>query len=285
MKSLPVFLALLCLVLTACTPPNQGTEFEDEKNPYFRAAAKYASEGNYYAAVAEYEKALAANPNVAKAHVEMGMLYGDKLGDPVSAIYHFQKYQGARPSAPDQEQVKTLIEKSKVDFLLTLPNSGMQNAEEVARISRENADLKQSLAKAQGDLSDLQAQLAQSQAKLAELQPPAKPAETNPAPAPAEGTTPPADPATASAPAPAEGTPASSTTTATAPDAGTPAAAPAPEATAVKSYTVKSGDSLWKISATNYPKDIKGGIEKIREANPFLGKSNALKPGQVLVIP
>lgn len=272
MRSLLGFLAIFGLVLAGCTPPNQGSEFEDEKNPFFRSAAKYASEQNYYAAVAEYEKALTANPNVARAHFEMGLLYGEKLGDHVSAIYHLQKYQSARPNAPNQEQVKTLIEKSKVDFLLTLPNSGMQNADEVARISRENADLKQSLAKIQAELSQNQKLLAQAQAQAAE-----QATAAASAPSPSQPATAPENPP-ATAPGPAEpppAEPASQTSTAAVPE----------PATAAKTYTVKSGDSLWRISASFYPKDIKGGIVKIQEANPILGKGTALKPGQILTIP
>jgi len=274
MRFLPGFLALFALVFASCTPPNQGTEFEDEKNPYFRSAAKYASEQNYYAAVAEYDKALAANSTVARAHFEMGLLYGEKLGDHVSAIYHLQKYQTARPNAPNQEQVKTLIEKSKVDFLLTLPNSGMQNADEVARISRENSDLKQALAKTQFDLADAQKQLAQAQAEGTPPTPAPNPAEILP-------------PAVSSTGEP--GSPASTLSTEIAnstPESMPAEVEPAPAAgSVVKSHTVKSGDSLWKIATTYYAGDIKAGIEKIRVANPVLGNSNALKPGQVLVIP
>lgn len=276
MRSLLGFLAVFGLVLAGCTPPNQGSEFEDEKNPFFRSAAKYASEQNYYAAVAEYEKALNANPNVARAHFEMGLLYGEKLGDHVSAIYHLQKYQSARPNAPNQEQVKTLIEKSKVDFLLTLPNSGMQNADEVARISRENADLKQTLAKTQAELSQTQKLLAQAQAQAAEQ------AAVASAPPSSQPATAPENPA---APGSAPGEHSQPETAAAAPQPAPSASAPAPEPAAPRTYTVKPGDSLWRISSSFYPKDIKGGIEKIKEANPILGKGSALKPGQILTIP
>jgi 5'-nucleotidase len=47
-------------------------------------------------------------------------------------------------------------------------------------------------------------------------------------------------------------------------------------------YTVKKGDTLWKISARHYgnPKEWK----KIAEANPKINP-NKLKAGQVIVIP
>jgi nucleoid-associated protein YgaU len=51
-------------------------------------------------------------------------------------------------------------------------------------------------------------------------------------------------------------------------------------------YTVKKGDTLWKIAETNYGKGKGGDYNKIFEANrPMLSHPDKIYPGQVLRIP
>jgi nucleoid-associated protein YgaU len=58
------------------------------------------------------------------------------------------------------------------------------------------------------------------------------------------------------------------------------------EAPAAVMYTVKSGDTLWKIAETNYGKGRGDEYETIFEANkPMLKHPDKIYPGQVLRIP
>jgi nucleoid-associated protein YgaU len=51
-------------------------------------------------------------------------------------------------------------------------------------------------------------------------------------------------------------------------------------------YTVKKGDTLWKIAETNYGKGKGGKYEVIFDANrPMLSHPDKIYPGQVLRIP
>ena len=159
LSSLSVLLAGLFLVSCSQTPP--GSDAEDERNPFFRQATKDVADLNYPAAIKQFEKALAVNPNVAKAYLQIGLLYGDKLGDPISAIYFYQKYLEARPNAAEREEVLASMEKAKIDFALSLTNTGIQNAAEIARISKENVDLKQQITQLQGALAAKEAQVSQ----------------------------------------------------------------------------------------------------------------------------
>jgi nucleoid-associated protein YgaU len=53
-----------------------------------------------------------------------------------------------------------------------------------------------------------------------------------------------------------------------------------------KMYTVQKGDTLWKISETNYGKGKGGEYNRIFDANrPMLSHPDKIYPGQVLRIP
>ena len=267
---LPSVLAALLLVSCSQTPP--GSDAEDERNPFFRQATKDIADLNYPAAIKQFEKAISVNPNVAKAYLQIGLLYGDKLGDPISAIYFYQRYLEARPNAAEREEVLAAMEKAKIDFALSLTNTGIQNAAEIARISKENVDLKQQIAQLQGTLAAKEAQV--SQVAGAAAPPKATAANVVPATPPAadKKAAPKAEPA-AMPSVPAVNPPAA------------PAEAAVPPATA-KQHTIAKGDTLWKLAKEYYPAslDLNEEIAKIKAANPGLDDRN-LKIGNVIVIP
>jgi len=105
MKQTILLTLLSALALTSCQQTPSGSDAEDERNPFFRQASKDVADLNYPAAIKQFEKAVSVNPTVVKAYLQIGLLYGDKLGDPISAIYFYQKYLEARPNASDREEV------------------------------------------------------------------------------------------------------------------------------------------------------------------------------------
>jgi len=276
----PLLAALLAaLVLSSCQQAPPGSDAEDERNPFFRQASKDVADLNYPAAIKQFEKAIATNPTVVKAYLQIGLLYGDKLGDPISAIYFFQKYLEARPNAAEREEVVAALEKAKIDFALTLTNSGIQNAAEIARMSKENVDLKQQVTQLQGTLAAKEAQVSQ----VAGAATPPKAAAVVPA----------SPNATAEKKAPAKTTAKTSESPAKTDipsvPAATPPAAPADVATLstdAKQHTIGSGDTLWKLAKKYYPAslDLNEEIAKIKTANPGLNDRN-LKIGTVINIP
>lgn len=256
-------IVLAAAFLSSCSQTPPGSEAEDERNPFFRQATKDIADLNYPAAIQQFEKALAVNPNVAKAYLQIGLLYGDKLGDPISAIYFYQRYLEARPNAGEREEVLASMEKAKIDFALSLTNTGIQNAAEIARISKENVDLKQQVTQLQGALAAKEAQV--SQVGGAAALPKATAAVVPATPSSAEKAALPSVPATTPPPAPAE---------AAVPPAG------------AKQHTIAKGDTLWKLVKQYYPAslDFNEDIAKIKAANPGLDDRN-LKIGTVIVLP
>jgi LysM repeat protein len=264
---------LSALALTSCQQAPPGSDAEDERNPYFRQANKDVADLNYPAAIKQYEKALAVNPSVVKAYYQIGLLYGDKLGDQISAIYFYQKYLEARPNAAEREEVVAALDKARIDFSMTQPNSPSQNAAEIAKIGKENVDYKQQIAQLQAALAAKEAQLSQIGGAAT---PPKATAVVPASPIPEKKA-----PKTGQASSVSSAIP--SVPAATPPAAPAEAAAPSGEA---KQHTVGKGDTLWKLAKKYYPAslDLNEEIAKLKAANPGLDDRN-LKIGTVINIP
>ena len=269
---------LAALALTSCQQAPPGSDAEDERNPYFRQANKDVADLNYPAAIKQYEKALAVNPSVVKAYYQIGLLYGDKLGDQISAIYFYQKYLEARPNAAEREEVVAALEKAKTDFSMLQTNSPTQNAAEIAKMSRENVDYKQQIAQLQAALAAKEAQLSQ----LGGAATPPKATAVVPATPAAQERKSGAKPVVAKA-EPVTKTDIPSVPAASPPAAPAEAAAHSAEA---KQHTIGKGDTLWKLAKKYYPAslDLNEEIAKLKAANPGLDDRN-LKIGTVINIP
>jgi len=277
--SLRVPLAFLAtLALAGCNQASADkdpTQTDSDSNPNYKQAQQDLDNNNPQGAVADYEAALAANPKLAGAHYELGVIYGDKLNDPVSSIYHFKRFLDLSPNTDKKDQVQALIDKEGQDFAASLPGDKPQITEaDMDKLTADNAALKK-------QVDDANTTIAQLQEKLKTREAVAAASTDVAAPAPASATS----DATPSGPLkalPVDQTEAAKGT-ADADAAAAPAAGATPSAGA-RSYTVIKGDSYWKIAKKMYPGDTKNGVAKIQEANKqTMGKP--LKIGQVLVIP
>jgi tetratricopeptide (TPR) repeat protein len=271
---------LVFLGLNACEKKTDpALSFDDERNPHIKAATESVSNGLFEQAVEDYEKALAANPKLARANYELALLHSDHLANYASAIHYLTKYAQLTKGSPDAAEVEALIEKNKVDLALTIPNSPVQNAEIMAKISAENVELKKSLTAAMQTI-------AQKDAEISGGAVTAMPASTPPMQASAPTTH-----AQPSAPSAYSNTAAPTSIETSAPARMEVPSAPAAPATPaasgeMKVYTIRSGDSLWKIAAEFFPGEVTDGIKKIKDANPDITKNERnLKPGRTLNIP
>lgn len=304
----------LTLALAGCnTAPQQNTQFDDARNPFYQQAEQALDNNDPTRAAAAYEAALAANPKLPTAQYQLGILYAEKLQDPVSSIYHFRRYLELAPESDHAANAKDKIAQETQAFAASLPSTPSQNSDELAKLQADNASLQKQVDEAAHTIAQLQAQLAKHQpdttatADASAAQAPVTPAGPPPAPqatadttgapipAPADATTPPATVAADGTtpppppPAPPRALPLDATNAALTPIApGTPlppgVTPPAP-AGPTRSYTVVKGDSIWKIAHKMYPGDTKNGVDKIEEANKDAIGGRPLKIGQVLVIP
>lgn len=305
------------LALVGCNMVDkEEAQKDDPSNPHYKQAQQDLDNNNPTAAVADYDAALSANSKLAGAHYELGLIYGDKLNDPVGSIYHFKRFLELDPTSAKKDQVQAQIDKQSQAFAASLPNSPTQNADDYAKLQGDNAALKKQVSDATRTITQLQRQLTQAIKHHGHVSNMAAVAAADPAPdasdanKPEMGSPPGATDSTNTPPAtdtPVAGTDAAPATntppaapmramavdtnapdvnaapTTAAPIVGTNGAPMAPAAPA-RSYTVVKGDSVWKIAKKMYPGDTKNGEDKILGANAGLDPKR-LKIGQVLVIP
>ncbi|SDT91209.1 LysM domain-containing protein [Verrucomicrobium sp. GAS474] len=284
----------LVFLAAGCQKDEKTASAEDDTNPHFHAATLQIQQQNFAEAAKEYEAALRANPAVTEAHYELGLLYGDHLGQPIAALYHFNQYLLDRPNGDNSQQAQARLNAAAVGFAATVPNSPIQNAEVFAKLQKDNQDLQHSLGAANQRVNELLSKLASS---VKSESGPAPDASSTSVPALKDATSVATAESTATsaaaAAAPAEPAPRAVAVTPSvspAPIVGNPAAAPAPvtspTAAGGQPYTIVSGDTLWKIAKQFYPGHVADGIAKIKAANTdVLAEGKPLKIGTQIRIP
>ncbi|MDL5048662.1 LysM peptidoglycan-binding domain-containing protein [Oscillatoria amoena NRMC-F 0135] len=257
-NTLAAVLLATALLLAGCDQIGRMTssDAEAENNPHFAKAKERYAMMDYQGAIEAYERALRQNANLAKAHLEIALIYDDKLKDHISAVYHFRKYLVMRPDSGKKELVEEFMENSMRQLMAQDSVVLSSEKAEIIRLKAENNSLRSQIASFRGQQESRTAK----QATSAKPQPTPASAPT-PVPPPPQQTA----PQIVSTPAAAVATP-----------------PPSPSQTGT-TYVVQNGDTLASISRKFY--STSGQWKKILDANPSLGKPENLKPGQSLVIP
>ncbi|HUI07078.1 MAG TPA: LysM peptidoglycan-binding domain-containing protein [Verrucomicrobiae bacterium] len=264
---LPITLVVLLVFTSACgrTGPVTVTDAEAERETNYQRAKKLSEQGDFPAAAEAYKKALMVNPEFAKAHLELGLLCDDKLGDPISAIYHYRYYLELRPDSDKKHLVEDFIERAKLSLAAKLPQSPIIDPSELTRLQDQTAALLQENARLRTRIAELEKSAGAT--TVAAVAAPAA-AESASASLAARAATPAAVPAGAPDAVP--------------PSSGSETAAAEPARGRV--HVVQKGDTLYSLALRYY--GTRGGWERIFEANRSdLPSKDQLKVGQQLVIP
>ncbi len=135
------FFALAALFLAAgcdrmMTPRNvQITKDADRK----------ASQGDYLRAINLYEAALDDSPYCSEIHYKLGLLYDDKMNDPLDALHHFKRYLILSPEGAHAEEVKKFMKRDEVMLATTFSSDGIVTRAEAARLKNENFKLRKEI--------------------------------------------------------------------------------------------------------------------------------------------
>jgi len=253
-RLLPFIGASLFALAIGCQRAGPVSEVEAEREANYQRGRKLYEQSDFQGAAEFYKKALAVNPDFANAHLDLGLLCDDKLGDPITAIYHYRRYLELRPDSEKRQLVEDFIERAKVSLATKLPQSPLVDPGELTRLQNEKVALLQENATLRTRIAELE-----KAASTVELTAPAPTVATAPA-APASAVIMAAPPMTlATEPQPAE-------------------------SMRARVYVVQKGDTLQSLALRYY--GTRSAWDRIYQANRSgVPSKDQLKVGQQLVIP
>lgn len=115
-----ILILFLSGVWLGCVPIGDSP-VDEEKDPNFIEGRNLVNALDYKGAVEAFERALQANPRNAAAHFELGILYQERVPDPLFAAFHYQKHLQLRPSSTHASAIKPRIEACKMELSKTVP--------------------------------------------------------------------------------------------------------------------------------------------------------------------
>jgi LysM repeat protein len=133
-------LVFFCLALAGCNRMMTSRHAQLVKD----ADAK-SLQGDFLRAINLYEAALDDSPHCAEVHYKLGMLYDDKMKDPLNALHHFKRYLVLSPDGPRANEVKNFMKHDEVMLLTSLSGDSVLTRGEAARLRNENLALRKEL--------------------------------------------------------------------------------------------------------------------------------------------
>src|SRR5947207_2067465 len=79
-----------------------------------------SAQGDYLRAISLYESALDKTDEAEEIHYKLGLLYDDKLNDPLNALHHFKRYLVLTPAGPRASEVKQFMKRDEIALLTNL---------------------------------------------------------------------------------------------------------------------------------------------------------------------
>ena len=142
-QSRAVLLATALVWAAGCDRLTTSTGGDLERNPDYRHARNAEAAGDFHVAEVFYNKTLRAIPNAGQAHLEFGVLCDEKLGDPITAIYHYRQFLELEPNSERRQVVEGYIERAKLSLVAKLPATTSTDPGELLRLQSENSALRQ----------------------------------------------------------------------------------------------------------------------------------------------
>ncbi len=107
-----------------------------------RDADAKAEEGKYLEAINLYEAALDGSVSSADVHYKLGLLYDDKMNDPLNALHHFKRFLTLTPTGKRADEVKNFMKRDELTLLTKLSGDAIVTRTEAVRLRNENLNLR-----------------------------------------------------------------------------------------------------------------------------------------------
>ncbi len=101
---------------------------------------------DFRGAVNAYEQALDGTAKTSDAHFRMGLIYAEKLSDPVSAVHHFRRYMELSPNGSHVKEAQANLARLELTLATNLAGGTLISHTDAMRLKTENAELKKQLA-------------------------------------------------------------------------------------------------------------------------------------------
>lgn len=141
-----------------------GPGNDDSKNSLLAAARARKDAYDYVGAVNLLERAIDANPRLARAHWELGLLHYQNTRNYAAAVYHLQKLLALDPKWKQAEDAERIIADAKIELAKQAPFgpdtpqgqrlfSGMTT--QIHQLANENKELREKLNQSQVSVQQL----------------------------------------------------------------------------------------------------------------------------------
>jgi len=140
-----LFAGLTILLFVGCGDRAARSDRREENDPALRRARVKKKAQDIDGAIELYNRALERKPRLARAHLEVGLLYDSYKEDYNRSIYHYQRYLELRPTSEKKQLIQDLIRRARLSYAASLPDTPSGAIKEIAELKRRNNSLKKEL--------------------------------------------------------------------------------------------------------------------------------------------
>jgi nucleoid-associated protein YgaU len=131
------------LAMLALAPMTGCEQLYIQRAEEQRSAAELKiNSGEYEAAVALYEASLDGTPASAAIHYKLGLLYDEKLAEPMSAVHHFRRYLALAPDGVHAKDAEGMIKEDQLKLITQYGHGATIPQQEAVRLKNDNLALR-----------------------------------------------------------------------------------------------------------------------------------------------
>lgn len=144
-------LCLAVVALSACNESAESSDAREERDPLVKTGQAYMQQELWAEAEQAFKEALDNDPMMARPHLDLALIYQQYLPNYVHSIYHYDRYLELRPQSEKTEFIneqKVKLQQAVANNIIKESPQVKQVLNELERLRKENASLKQQLADA-----------------------------------------------------------------------------------------------------------------------------------------